>query len=419
MEHGDGPEHEGGADRYPPAPLPPHERVWRHPSELGGGQLVVETPAVMSRGLAAGAAVLSLLLVAGLTRLMLPGDAADEIQVVAERAEQRAPAVIGTLPTTTLRRITTSAAPATVAPTVTDAPVDTNPDPSADTAPVTTTIPGTITQAPPEVSTTVVAPQTALVGDVGSDPSMAVEVQPGTLYVTTSAAVGTSRTTPVQLASGETLQADVLMVDEDAGIAVLLVASETTPATEATLPPRTDDEPAVGDAVTVLGASTDDLAAAVLDEAPSSSGDMALVVETDPGIEVGEGAPVLDDEGNLLGLCTSSGELTWMIPADALVAAVEASLSMSESTAWLGITAERDAGSVVVSDVEDDSPAAASGVAVGDVIVGFEDRPVLSLAELALDMARHVPGDEVDITIERDGTTMVLAVVLGERPPGA
>ncbi len=80
-----------------------------------------------------------------------------------------------------------------------------------------------------------------------------------------------------------------------------------------------------------------------------------------------------------------------MIPADALVAAVEASLSMSESTAWLGITAERGAGGVVVSAVDEDSPAAVSGVTVGDVIVGFEDRPVLSLAELALDMAGHTP----------------------------
>ncbi len=143
-------------------------------------------------------------------------------------------------------------------------------------------------QPPTEVSTTVVAPQTALIGDITSDPSMAVEVQPGTLYVTTSAAVGTARTTPVVLASGETLQADVVMVDEDAGIAVLLVASDTEPTTEATLPPPTIDEPTAGDAVTVVGTSTDDLAAAVLDEAMSSSGDPALVVETDPGVEIGE-----------------------------------------------------------------------------------------------------------------------------------
>jgi hypothetical protein len=444
VDHGNRPERESGDDDYPVAPVPPHERMWRHPSELGGGQMMtVEPQPAFSRGLAAGAAVLSLLLVAGLTRIMVPTDSDSDIAVSVTAAIQRAstplfdPAstqtsALGTTTGDTTQSPSTSSliatigsdtaatgstTPGTASPTT--GPTDTTPGPSTD-GPASTT---TVSITPTTTVSTVAPPPMALVMS-RQRPALAVEVQRGTVFVTTSAAVGGARSTSVVLSSGQTVQADVVMVDEDAGIAVLVVSAADKPqgatAPDASMPPAVDGEPEPGELVTVLrGTDSDSRYEARLGDAVADNGGRELLsADTDDGI--GEGAPVIDAEGNLVGLCTESGERTWIVPASALARAVTASLQMSRSSAWLGITGERaESGGVYVLQVDEGSPAASSGLAVGDVVVAVEGLPVLSLAELALDLSEHSPGDLVTITVDRSGTTIDVAVVLGARPPGA
>jgi S1-C subfamily serine protease len=443
VDNGNRPERESGDDDYPVAPVPPHERTWRHPSELGTGQMtIVEPQAAFGKGLAAGAAVVGLLLVAGLTRIMVPGDSDSELAVSVTAAAQRASTpVLGTpaTPSSASSDATgpdaTPSVPATssfVSTVGTDpsstgrAPDDTSPTtepasstPTSPTTDPTTTNPVTTASSVPGTPT----PPVALVMSRQS-PALAVEVQKGTVFVTTSAAVGDASSTPVVLETGQTVEADVVMVDEEAGIAVLVVppadpsSGSTSP--DPSMPPAVAVEPAPGETVTVVrGTDADSRSEARLGEAVTGTGGRELLY-LDADDEIGEGAPVIDANGNLVGLCTESGERTWVVPAAALARAVDDSLEMTRSSAWLGITGERaETGGVVVLEVDEASPAATHGLDVGDVVVAFEGRSVLSLAELAIDLGDHLPGDRVTITVERDGTTVEVSVVLGERPPGA
>lgn len=445
MDHGNRPERESGDDDYPVAPVPPHERVWRHPSELGGGQMmVVEPQPAFGKGLAAGAAVLSLLLVAGLTRIMVPSDGDTDLAVSVTAAVQRASTpLLGTAstptsapggtavtddtalsPGTSSLISTIGSDPATTDTTIPDSAVPAT-DP-VDTTGVSTSdapSPTDVSSTPPSTGSTIAPPPVALVVSQQRQ-ALAVEVQQGTVFVTTSAAVGDARSTPIVLESGQTVQADVVMVDEEVGIAVLVVSSPDTPqdpdSPDPSMPPAVADEPEPGDLVTVVsGTGSDSRSAARLGEAVADNGGRELLYADVSG-EIDEGAPVIDADGNLVGLCTESGKRTWVVPAAALVRAVDASLEMTRSSAWLGITGERaEFGGVSVLQVDEGSPAALSGLAVGDVVVAVEGLPVLSLAELAIDLGEHAPGDLVTITVDRDGTTIDVAVVLGERPPGA
>lgn len=79
----------GGDDLAGGGPPPVHGRTWRHPSELGAGERGVGPstgatgPAPLHRGIVVGTAVATLVIVAGITRLLVPADADEAIVVVA------------------------------------------------------------------------------------------------------------------------------------------------------------------------------------------------------------------------------------------------------------------------------------------------------------------------------------------------
>jgi hypothetical protein len=63
----------GSPVHYPPAPVPAHERVWRHPSEVGQAQWAMsEPPLVIGRGLLVVTGAISCVLGAAALWLMLP-----------------------------------------------------------------------------------------------------------------------------------------------------------------------------------------------------------------------------------------------------------------------------------------------------------------------------------------------------------
>lgn len=65
--------------------------------------------------------------------------------------------------------------------------------------------------------------------------------------------------------------------------------------------------------------------------------------------------------------------------------------------------------------VQPGSPAAAAGLRADDVIVGFAGSSVTNLQELALLLARHRPGEEVEIVARRGEQTHRMSAVLGHR----
>lgn len=75
-----------------------------------------------------------------------------------------------------------------------------------------------------------------------------------------------------------------------------------------------------------------------------------------------------------------------------------------------------DADGAAVFALLEGGPAAAAGLQTGDVITAVDDNEVAGLDDLAQAAAQYNPGDEVVLTVERDGETVELTVTLGAHP---
>lgn len=69
-----------------------------------------------------------------------------------------------------------------------------------------------------------------------------------------------------------------------------------------------------------------------------------------------------------------------------------------------------------VMGVMEDGPAAGAGLLKGDLITGIDGVELSGFNELAEAVAGYSPGDEVELTVARDGEKIQLTVTLGARP---
>ena len=74
---------------------------------------------------------------------------------------------------------------------------------------------------------------------------------------------------------------------------------------------------------------------------------------------------------------------------------------------------------VLVQDFGSDSPAEDAGLAVGDVIVSIDGRPVAAVGQLQRLVAQHQPGEDVEVGIIRYGERITRTVELMEAPLSA
>lgn len=75
----------------------------------------------------------------------------------------------------------------------------------------------------------------------------------------------------------------------------------------------------------------------------------------------------------------------------------------------------------LITTVTEDSPAAAAGLAVGDVILGVDGEKLAAATDLTEYVAAHAPGDEIVLEVLRvdGGATQFVAVTLGAKPDDA
>jgi serine protease Do len=66
----------------------------------------------------------------------------------------------------------------------------------------------------------------------------------------------------------------------------------------------------------------------------------------------------------------------------------------------------------VVSDVTPDSPGSKAGLKTGDVITGFDGKPVSDAGELQMETSQKQPGDTIHLEVVRDGKTIDVPVTL-------
>ncbi len=384
---------EGNDDElYPSAPLPAHERQWRHPSEIGAHAWTTsEPPLTIGRGLTAVTGTIGVALALAVLWTMLPTHAGRT--AISVRST-----VANALFFPTASSPTTATTPSTAATPV--------------SRPSTTTALRAPTKAPTPAPLPTYA--VAATGSPTTDPTppaVAVAVNNGSLVLTTANAVSAGNTVDLVGPGGGTEQAKVLLVDQRNGFAVL--SHDTTAAADAfTVAP--DVRP--GDQLTFYGASG--VLGVVQADGSISMNTDPLTTDTAGTPDLPEGTPVVNQRGELVALCSHDDDGPMLVTLSNLDALRRALDHASPTKVRLGVTlADEPSGAMMIGKLDPDGPAAAAGLQVGDAIVSIDGISVLDVDAIGAALAAHAPGDTVSVTVLRDATQLTVAVTLQSNRP--
>jgi S1-C subfamily serine protease len=244
------------------------------------------------------------------------------------------------------------------------------------------------------------------------------------LVLTVAHVVGTSPEVIVRMADGRSVEGEVLGAHAPTDVAVVRIDAE---AVLGVAELATGDQPIVGQLAVAVGSpfGFDQTVTSGIVSAVDRVVNEVAMVQTDAAINPGNsGGPLVDAEGRVLGLndviFTESGSSAGVgfaiqidlaqIVADQLVAggAVRlALLGVSTTAAPAG-----EAGAQVAAVVPG-SAADQAGLQVGDRIVSLDGEPVPDGGRLRAQVIRRAPGDQVTLTIARDGEQRDIDVTLG------
>ncbi len=173
---------------------------------------------------------------------------------------------------------------------------------------------------------------------------------------------------------------------------------------------------------------------------PDGTGYFRRMIQTDAAINPGNsGGPLVNAYGQVVGMntliarSTESGVavegINFAVPINEILRALAQIATTGKVTrAWLGVYIqdilpgmERQLGvaagqGVLVSEVVPGGPADKAGLKAGDVIVSINDKPVRNTNELQVEIMYRAVGEQVAVGIVRDGRSMTILVILGERP---
>jgi photosystem II stability/assembly factor-like uncharacterized protein len=86
---------------------------------------------------------------------------------------------------------------------------------------------------------------------------------------------------------------------------------------------------------------------------------------------------------------------------------------------YLGVAGENAPGGAKLTEISPNSPAAATGLKVGDVVKAVDKKPIANFDELTAQVRAHKVGDKLTLTIQRDKETRDIVVTLAKRPEAA
>jgi putative serine protease PepD len=260
------------------------------------------------------------------------------------------------------------------------------------------------------------------------------------LIVTNAHVVEGATTVSVKVGGGATHPATVVGRDESTDLAVLRVQADAA----ATFEPLTFADSSrlqVGDTTYAIGnpfglsrTLTSGVVSA-LDRQIDAPNGYAIdhVIQTDAPINPGNsGGPLLDDHGRVIGvnsqILTGANDgsaengnvgIGFAIPSNT-VRAIAGQLAADGQVqhAYLGVQlapTESGAGAQVAG-VASGAPAERAGLQQGDTVIALDGSPVAGADALAAAIGAHKPGDEVRLTVERDGARQTVTVALGTQP---
>ena len=165
------------------------------------------------------------------------------------------------------------------------------------------------------------------------------------------------------------------------------------------------------------------MVSAVGQEAAVDGRRLVDMIRTDAAMASGcAGGAVVDRDGRVIGIASANvdgadGTSVGYATPIAVAAAVAEQLVTSGKVVrgWLGIEgASRDG--ALVHRVAPGSPAAAAGLAPGDVITGIDGWPVASMSALVARLRTLAPGDGVRLSIRRESAVVEMPATLAEKP---
>jgi S1-C subfamily serine protease len=254
---------------------------------------------------------------------------------------------------------------------------------------------------------------------------------------------------------GTRATADVLGRDESTDLAVLSVKS--VPAGVIPLPLGDSDSLVVGDPVIAIGnpfglerTATTGIVSG-LKRIINSPNDFEIqnVIQTDAAINQGNsGGPLLDADGRVIGINSQiqsegggNDGIGFAIPIGTVRPVADSIIATGHAQhAWLGVTGRSitpaiaqalrmpDVRGVAVVEVDDRGPAKAAGLRAatsgatgdvprgGDLIVAVDGHRVEDMADVSRAVSSRAVGDELALTVLRDGKRVTMRITLADRP---
>ncbi len=261
------------------------------------------------------------------------------------------------------------------------------------------------------------------------------------LVVTNNHVVRNAGSCTARLGNGVEVGAEILGVDEESDLAVLRLDVNLLD-DFAVAEIASDREVEVGEWVLAMGNPRGlghTVTAGIVSGLARQDLDVATFedfIQTDAAINDGNsGGPLIDLEGRIVGINTAVGTmfggsngLGFAIPARMVRRAVDDIVHYGEvRRGWMGVrmTSISDRGAqlrgfpgearVVIDEVFAEGPAAAAGLAMGDIVVGFESVDIENQQELLNYIGEQAPGDEVTMRVWRDGRYRDIEIRLAER----
>ncbi len=161
------------------------------------------------------------------------------------------------------------------------------------------------------------------------------------------------------------------------------------------------------------------------------------MIQTDAAINPGNsGGPLVNLSGEVIGINTAiftrSGGyqgIGFAIPVNMVKIVMKDLIEKGKVTrGWLGVAIQdispdlaksfevAIAEGVIISDVQENSPAKEAGLERGDIIIKFNDKPIRDVNHLRNTVAQTEAGKKVKITVLREGNEKTLTVKIGEQP---
>ncbi len=228
----------------------------------------------------------------------------------------------------------------------------------------------------------------------------------------------------VTLHDGQTYLAQLVSYDRDTDLAVIKInPSDDLPVikigTSADLMPG-ETVIAVGNAYGYENTVTVGIVSALHRTVQvSDTQQYSELIQTDASINPGNsGGPLLNIDGEMIGVNVAvragAQGIGFAIPVNKVLAVTAQLLSTEEvDNTWHGIAVDPTSEvGAKVTEVEQDSPAASSGLLPGDVITSVEDMQIRRSLDFQRALLERESGEEVEVTVQRNHEPVTLSIVL-------